>query len=133
MAISNARQTSATNKLSGLSNYSNLRITESKIGENVNRPVFHIETEFGHCNYEVFDECIFVGNLYTKSEYRRQGHVRDLLNLLQERFKTELYLDCFFTLKPFYEHLGFVEHDVLPDNYFEMVRTYDTYLTLSDK
>lgn len=131
MVTSSAYRISVTNKLNISLNFLVLKTTESRIGENVNRPVFHVETEFGHCTYEVFEECVFIGNLYTKPECRKRGHARNLLNMLQERFKTDLYLDCFFTLKPFYERLGFAEYDSLPDNYFEMIRSYETFRKLS--
>jgi len=83
-----------------------------------------IKNKIYNIDCHIHDDQIFVCNFSINQNYRKRGYSRRILNKLQNKYKKPIYLECFPTLKNFYEKLGFEFICSTVDGYNEMMRRY---------
>lgn len=82
-----------------------------------------IDNKIYYINYIECVDCVYVSLFGIKKNYRGRGYSRRIFNNLQRKYGKPIYLECWHTLIPFYEKIGFfkVTEDIDYQEYNEMI------------
>ena len=75
-------------------------------------------------DYNITDNVIYLTHIFIYDEYRGKGFSKKIIDTLQKKHFMPIILECWPTLVPFYNKLGFYQtFNISEDGYIEMKRT----------
>lgn len=72
-------------------------------------------------SYSESNDSIYIYTIDVDYKFRNQGIFKNFLNELSKEFKV-IELECFYTLIPMYEHLGFEDLGEVDDEGYHLMR-----------